>query len=198
MKNYVKFMKVMKTEFVPLIMGAQDLDKNKKSLHNLALYLKQGFEEEMQKYLTNAPDIANITLENAVPASYRWMVRNVDLVNMQDFVTNLAKVVQDFKGKEDVYKVLISYYALYIAILCRMVDTLVSSAFVYKVNDPSFDVTTLKFDSLGIDASTLKYFSLAENIRAKSIDEWKAINITPEEERYIASAIKRIFFILGF
>jgi hypothetical protein len=185
----------MGREFKKIVNSGVDLDKCKPNIKAFINYVTGDFETQMNLY-KGVINVDSIKLENLVSTKYLHLVRGTYLRDTTSFVEEIVKRVDEFKGNEPALRVMIEFYALYFVIVVKLVDVYLGSISAFSVTDPNY--MNYKFDDIGIDDSVLRYYKLIEDIKQKTINEWKVAKISDTEERYLSSAIKRILLMFGY
>jgi hypothetical protein len=157
--------------------------------------MNKGFKSNMDMYKISIPNLLDIKLENIIDAKYKFLLRGVDLKHTILFLTELETRIKDFEKKPTNLKLLVGTYFLQYVTITKIIEAYLGAISTYNVLDPNNINYTLR--DIGIDSSILKYYSMFEDLRQKTIDDWLNLNIDVMEERYITSAFKRILVILG-
>lgn len=195
MKDFRYFEKIMTRNFKKIVTSGIDLGKYELNLKKFIRYVDEDFQTQLDLY-KDVIDIDNIVLERIINAKYKFLLKGQDLRDAASFIENLVSRLDEFKGNENTLKVLIGFYSLYYLIIVKLVDIYLGAMVSYEMSGTG--TVNLDLNALGVDGSVLKYYTLIEDIREKSIDEWLNVTYTDAEERYISSAIKRIMMIFGY
>jgi hypothetical protein len=196
MKDFLYFKDKMYLSYKSFVSSGVDFEKYRPNALEFIKYMGSDFDNNMKLY-SSVIDMDSIQLENIIDAKYKFMFKGPELRNVVEFIQEVHKRLEDFKGKETNLKVMLGFYLIYFVIITKLVETYLSAVSTYNV-DSSTDITTAyKLKDLGIDTTVLKYYVNFEDLRTKTIDEWLKVKIEPIEERFIGSAIKRILMILG-
>lgn len=139
-------------------------------------------------------DLNSIELERVFPIKYKWMVGNQFLKAQKDYLNNLEKRIEDFKGKDDNLKILVGVLFLRFVLLTKMVESYLAIASEMKKSGQ--DISNLEIRNIGIGNSLLKYFDILEEFDNKSIDDWVNCKIDSGTASYFYSSMKRVLSIL--
>jgi hypothetical protein len=194
MKDFLYFESKATLIFKKLVASGVDFDKYKVHVNAFLKYMSSDFKTNLELYKTTF-DVESIQLETIISPKYKFLFKGIELRNAVLFLNDLETRIADFKTKETVLKTLVGTYFLYYVVICKLVETYLSALSTYNVVDPHNIKYTLV--DIGIDNSILRYYVVFEDLRQKTIDEWLKVSIDAVEERYIASATKRILMILG-
>jgi hypothetical protein len=195
MKEFLVFNDKMLIDMKKVLTSGAEIEKFKKNLTALLKYVDGDFKTQIDLY-KGVIDVDSIVLENQIPAKYRFLVRNIDLKATYDFMREFCSRLGDFKANPNACEVCIGFYTLYYATVVKLVDIYLGACSAYNVSTTGAAIPDM--NDIGIDNSILRYYSLMEDLRQKTVDEWIALNIPDDEARYISSAIKRIMLIFGY
>lgn len=206
MKQFIQMVERTTPKYVSLINScSSDLGTASKGIKSFALYLKGDCKKNIDDFCSKVPDIMNVSLEGIISNQYRFLFLSADMLSLFKFIEELNTRISDFKGKETNLRVVIGFYSFYLMLVVKLVEVYAGTLVSLTLSDPYFDIKDVKLadvgidtDGGGIDNSVLRNFSLMDDLRAKTIDEWITVPIDDVEERYFSSAFKRIFYILGF
>ena len=198
MKDFNYFLTRMSRDFKKIAVTGVDLDKMRPNMLTFIDFVNGSFGKQLESYQKVLGDLELIQLDTVVDGNYKFILRGVDLKATSTFVENVLNNIDKFQGNEGTLRVMIGVYGLYSAFIVKLVDTYLGTVSAGKLQDPNYTPANIKLRDVGIDQGTLKYYKLFEDLRAKTLDEWQKIKFTANEEKYIISAIKRIFLIYGF
>lgn len=194
MKDFLFFEQKSLLVFRKLLSSSVEQGKIRTNMVSFMKYMSDQFDKNLDLYRTTM-NVDDILLENVIDAKFRFLLKGTDLRHYVSFMQEIEKRLPEFDKKEGNLRVMVGIYFFYFVLVIKLVETYLGAVSTYNVTDPNN--IRYKLQDIGIDNSILRYFTLLEDMRVKTIDEWLSVNIDLVEEKYYLNALSRILIILG-
>lgn len=171
-----------------------------KSMRSLASYMDSDFDNVMEEVFTEVDELRNVEFRSLVPANFRPMFRNAEILAVRRFFREVVRRRSEFSDKRENYRAMICFYGIYLAFVVRLVEIYGRTVAVMVVDGKieSSDADGLSAEKIGLTRRAFNFYADILVLRERTIDDWLNMKISPEEEAYIISAARRVLFVLGF
>lgn len=169
-----------------------------KSMRELASYLDEEFEKKIMGYYTEDSRISEIDLRSVVPVSFRPLFMPAEIRDVRNFFREMVRRRGEFTDKRENYRMMVCFYGIYLAFIVRVVETHAGTALAMAKADESLDPSQIKMEKTGLRRRIFSFYSDLITLREKTVDDWLNMEVGPDEEMYVMSAVRRVLFILGF
>ena len=194
MRAYILYKDKSVKEFKRLMTsGGQVFDKYRALATSFLRYAGGDLDKNLADY-DAVFDLNSINLESVFPASYKWLVSNVSLKNLREYLESVEKRITEFDGKEDNLKILVGMLFLRFVLLTKIIETYLSV--VGEIAKSGYDISQLGLRDIGIGKSVLKYFDTLQDFDTKTVDDWLNYKVDAGTAKYFYSSMKRILSIL--
>lgn len=175
--------------------GGSIFDKYRPLATSFIRYAGGDFDKNLAEY-DALLDLNSIRLEDIFPKTYKWMVSDVSLKNIRNYLLSVESRITEFEGgKEDNLKILVGLLFLRFVLLTKIVETYLVT--VSEMKKGGMDISNVTLQDIGIGKSLLKYFNILNDFDNKSVDDWIAYKSDPATAKYFYSSMKRILAILS-